>query len=155
MAVKQHPYIRFRAGQLTDGFNDRTKDPRITATDYSSTMSMIARRDLSRYWALVGEELATFSLTEHEALALCDVVKVVPVLDASTIRLFWAMVERTLQKHDIAGKWSVSERTLISKLKALSPGQAYALVDALERYWVVCDNVATPRAALQAVGLLH
>ena len=56
----------------------------------NTSESVIARRDLGRYYVLLRKSLPTF--TDEEALLLCDAVKELFSFHPSDVHLLWAEV---------------------------------------------------------------
>ncbi len=98
----------------------------------------VAQRDLERYYTLLRGELRRVNLSEREALLLCDVAN-------------WAEVQDAIQHDGLDRKWQVDGQGLVQKLRALTPGQAAAICDALERFWI--DHNTPDR--IRVVGLIR
>lgn len=110
----------------------------------------IAARDLGRYYALLAREMATLQFGEGEAYLICDALNGT-ILDETSIRLIWAEVEDAIRLDGLDHKWNVDGGALVEKLKSLCPGQAVALVDAVERAWMAPNEPDR----LQTVGLVR
>jgi hypothetical protein len=124
----------------------------------------------ARYRVLLAAELASCRFTEPEAALLCDACRGTR-WEAHRVPWLWVEVADALDADDLAGaadvlavKWQLAGhgRTdaehfearvrLISKLRALTPGQAYAVVDAVERFWADPHPLGE---RLHAVGLVR
>lgn len=94
---------------------------------------LIASRDLDRYYHLLAAELAVLELTTAEACAIADVlngslhqVEIAPPIH-------WEFADAL--DEGIAEKWQIDGASLFARLKALTPGQRWAIADAAERWW--------------------
>lgn len=127
--------------------------PVTARTQADESLGATAKRDLSRYYNLLERDLAVIAqaLTRGEALLLCD-------LNNGTI---WDTVSPGALRDQVGDAeqarldaWDVDRDTLTAKLRALTTGQALALVDAIERWWLLPDGAARDHpASLAAVGL--
>lgn len=137
---KGTPIITFRvgSGKLAEA---------LTARDYKheSHRSEIAKRDLTRYYALLERSLATVQLTEAEANALCDANNMSGFEEALPASMLWANV---LDTPGLETKWGIETDLLVSKVRSLSPLQSTAVMDAIERFWVHSED-----STVQSVGL--
>lgn len=136
--------IQFRAGDLAAPLAQRGE---------REGAGNIARRDLGRYYALLARELAAVQLTEAEASLLCDAGNGT-LFEPSSIPLLWAEVDDAIRGDGLDRKWGVDGPALVAKLRALTPGQHYAVVDAIERFWQP-GHVEDLSAQLRAVGLVR
>lgn len=123
----------------------------------------IARRDLDRYYTLLNRALASVQFRLAEALLLADVTNGT-LWQPESIPLLWAEVADAIDGDGAAEKWQLAGEDatsaehfdagarLIAKLRALTPAQTWAVVDALERAW---EMTAPPdmRERLELVGL--
>lgn len=137
--------LTFRAGELEPALLARAdnEDQRV--------VSEIARRDLTRYYQLLRMTLPTFA--EGEASLLCDVLNGTR-LDEHTMTLLWAEISDALAD-GLAEKWEVDGPALVARLRALTPAEAYAVVDACERFWRGPYRQDGPMIdQLRAVGLV-
>ena len=103
-----------------------------------SRRSLTAARDLERYYALLADELEGLQGTAPNALTEKEMPIIVEALadttfTVGTIPLLWAIVVKNLPEHDRLHAAGIDADILIRKLRELTPGQAYALVDAIER----------------------
>jgi hypothetical protein len=124
-------------------------EQRVTA---GLTGSLVARRDLGRYYALLDAALGTVHLSTAEAALVCDAVGSAA---ADQYAFVWAAVADGIRARGLEAKWSVDGAALIDRLRALSPGQALALADAVERFWVVSrqDGAESLEQHLERCGL--
>jgi len=120
----------------------------IEARDYTheSHANEIARRDLERYYNLLGRSLATVDLTKQEASALCDANKRAP-MDQWSTSLLWANVADCPGLGEL---WGCDTDALIAKVRAWSYPQCLAVVDAIERLWTRYEN-----STVESVGLVR
>ena len=128
--------FRVGAGQLAQQIASRDE----------SHANEIAKRDLERYYNLLGRSLATVDLTEAEANALCDANNGT-LWENWSISLLWANVADT---PGLDEKWGIDSNALIGKIRSWSHPQALAVVDAIERFWTHCDT-----ATAKTVGLVR
>lgn len=106
----------------------------LTARTGANSLGLTAQRDLERYYALLAAELRTVSLTAAEALLIADALNGT-LWEPHTIRLLWAGVDDAIRLDGLAEKWQVDGAALVAKLRALTPGQTVAVIDAVERAW--------------------
>ncbi len=97
---------------------------------------VLISRELARYYALLARERARlrpqFSPAECALLLdACNGWLATP----ETIHFLPHEIEDALHDARLAEKWSVDGAALIAKLRGLSPGELFALVDAVERWW--------------------
>jgi hypothetical protein len=142
------PTIQFRPGPLLDLLNQRAAD--------GLSAALVAKRDLERYYWVVGEELRHWRLTEQECCLICDALNGVYLFDAPWhIRSIWAEVADAIRLNGLDEKWGLRAdegAKLVERLRAASPGALAALADAVEQFWRHTD---LPTAeALRRVGLL-
>jgi len=116
------------------------------------SLGLIAQRDLGRYYEVLRRELASIDLTEGEALLIMEACNGT-YWEPHTIPLLWAEVADHVQLENAHIRWQVDEMALVHKLRALTPAQAFAVVDAIERAWLHPSGDAVE--ALRAVGLLR
>lgn len=102
----------------------------------------IAKREIGRYYAVLADSLLRthFTLTEAEAVAVA-----LQDFDPASIRYLWAEVEDRYRAKDEAEKTdepppfgnlpTLDVSALVNKLRNLTLAQAYAVLDAAERYW--------------------
>ena len=124
----------------------------LRAADTTHT-NQVAKRDLNRFYAALARELAIAArtLTRGEKLALCDISNGT-LFDEISSAYLWAEVADAADEH--LAMWGVNRDALVAKLRAFTPTQTLALIDALERWWLLPDGVASDHdAGLAAVGL--
>lgn len=121
-------------------------------------LSKVARRDLERYYALLRAELHRIPRLEpDEARLLVDAFRGT-VIDTSMIESA-AVVLHTgaadaMRLDSLDAKWQVNRDRLLAKLQQLTPGQAAALLDAIER-WHANGYPIDDDAGLEQAGLLR
>ncbi len=109
---------------------------------------LVAKRDLERYYHLLDHELRRINLTEGEAMLLCDACNGL-IFEPYSIPLLWANVDDAIRLDGLDAKWHVDGPELVAKLRALTRGQAFAVVDAIERFW----REPNAEGQMRAVGL--
>lgn len=143
MSARSDTRVQFRNAAVADALAERAEP---------SARSLTAARDLERYYALLGAELSTLDLSEAEAGLVADALNGI-LLEPHTMRLLWANVADAIRLQGLDRKWGVDGEALVEKLRALTPGQIWALADAAERFWVA---PAAPTAErLRQVGLVR
>lgn len=142
------PLITFRASS--------TLDEALTARTGRTSTSLTAQRELERYYTLLADELRTVMLTEPEAKLVVDANNGV-LWEPHTMRLLWAGTEDAITGDGLDRKWDVDGPALVAKLRALTPGQTVAVVDAVERYWAAVSGGADvpTETLLRRVGLVR
>ena len=113
----------------------------------SDNLNDAARRDLSRYYAVLRDSLSRVSLSEGEASLIVDSLNGT-IMDETSYLHLWMEVDDA----ELFEKWNVGRSALIAKLKALSPGETLAVIDAAERFWRL--GVSTDKG-LRIVGLVR
>src|SRR5689334_14458119 len=117
-------YIQFAAGELEADLDDRT------AEGYRPEWT--ARRDLTRYYHVMRDELARLTLSEAEATLVVAALRSV-VIDGSSYRYLWTEVEDYLCEPDEGDEIPTlappEQAALVAKLRALSPGGQMAVAD--------------------------
>lgn len=121
--------IQFRPGPLTSHLAARSGG--------TMTANEVARRDLDRYYAILGRELATVEFTDAEWMALRD------ALNGTLAEAWWSANELATEIEDaladgLGERWGLSAtqgRALVERLRQLSPAQTFAVIDAVERWW--------------------
>lgn len=124
----QGPPIQFRSAEVEPQLGVRL-DARI------GSPGRVAVRDLDRYYTVLTAELARLDLSEPEAMLIIDSLNG-SLLDTSSYRLLWAEIDDALDD-GLAEKWGIDGFALVAKLRALSPAQAMAVIDAGERWWII------------------
>lgn len=98
--------------------------------------SIVGLRDLRRYYSLLNYHLLELNLTTDEANLICEALKDYRLEeDSERGRVIWKQINNAIQQEQLDCKWKVNS-TFIGKIKALTHFQSFALVDAVERYWV-------------------
>jgi len=103
--------------------------------DERCSASLVVRRDLERYYTLLAsaESELDFSLSELQCIYdICNGTMFEPALVDPLVS---ANVEDAFCHADYDKKWKVDKQALITKLKALTPLQSWALVTKIERFW--------------------
>lgn len=109
-----------------------------------------------RYFAFLEAELARIHLSTHEAVFLCNVLR------GACYRYDpeWTLLESVMTAiHSGLAKGWTDEMlvALTTRVAAITPSQAIALLDAVERFWIRCDPHQVTRETLmenlRAVGL--
>lgn len=113
----------------------------------------VMKRDLKRYYEGVADTLARLHLTEPEASLICDALNGTWLQESVAARHLWAEVEDAIQLNRLDRKWSVEGPSLVERLRGLTLAQAWAVVDAVERFWATSD--LPTREALRAAGLIR
>jgi len=112
------------------------------------------RRDRNRYYVLLEHELARLALSEAEACAVVDAMNGT-VFDATSYRHLVMSMEDACRLDGLDEKWGFDGDALVARLEALTPGQCWALVDAVERFWARTRTSSAPREKLlREVGLV-
>jgi len=94
----------------------------------------VIHRDLERLYTLYRLALREMKLTLPEAWFIVDMLNG-SLVDAYSAGTLWASAEDACALDGLDKKWQVDGKAFVEKLKALSPVQALALVDAAERFW--------------------
>ena len=123
MEERRASTIFFRPGSLLAKLELRGESPGVTA-----------KRDLDRYYALLESELKTVKLSELEWNLLRDACNGT-LFEAHTMHFLYAEIEDAIKVDGLDTKWKVDGGELIGKLKDYSPGQIWAIIDALGRWW--------------------
>lgn len=145
-AARRPPPLNLRSVEAERSIAERTAPG-------GAGRSAVAARDLERYYAVVAAELATIHLTEAEGAAICDALNGT-LLEPSTLHLLWAEVAS--RDTALTVKWHVRVDALAQRLRTFTPGQTYALADAVERFWLIADDSdRPPDELLRTVGLLR
>lgn len=115
-------------------FRDKLLEVEIeTRTPYDgSSPSLIARRDLERYYRLLRRSLRTFSEPEAK-LIVRACVGWHP--DADSVHFLWAQVDEAIRSQHLDEEYGVDGATLVERLRGLTPFEAMAVADAAEIVW--------------------
>jgi hypothetical protein len=92
----------------------------LDARDARANHSLVAQRDLARYYVLLAREMAHLKIEKEDLQTIAKAVRG-RTLDANDADLLWGAVA----DHD---------PNLARRLRELTPGQAMSLVDAAERF---------------------
>jgi len=135
--------IQFRPGKLREHLGARAS---------GLSADLVAKRDLERYYVLVGQP-PRFS--PGEACLLADAMNGVHE-EPWSINIFWAGVQDAIERERLDQKWKVDGAELVARLRALSAGEKCAVVDAVERAWAIWrrEPDADTQETLKAVGLI-
>lgn len=138
--------IQFRPGEIA---------PLLAIRGEREGSGVIARRDLGRYYALLARELGKGMtlFTHNEACLIADVCGSV-TWEPAAIPLMWAEIQDAIVNNGLAVRWDVNGALLVQKLQRLSTIQKYALIDAVERFWLLDESDDTERQ-LRTVGLIR
>lgn len=144
--------IAFRPGPLIEALRERSDRAEVPADDEPDRgLSLVARRDLARYYALLADELRCLELSEAEASLIVDATNGLWI-DERTCRYLPFEIEEAISIDHLDAKWGVDRAELLAKLQAATPGQLMALADAKERFW----NHPNPLPdALRRAGLVR
>lgn len=134
--------IAFHAGSLINTLKQRN----------ASSPSLVAKRDLERYYALLEFALPTLDLSDREASLIFDVLNGVR-FSTESIQLLHHDVASGIEE-GLDRKWNVDGNALLQKIKAYNFIQLFALVDAIERIVVNSYQIADLASELKEVGLL-
>lgn len=130
MSTPGNPRIAFRVQpELMDQAEARA------GTGIVGSASEAARRDLERYYLLLERELALVALSEAEWNLLRDASNGVIWEPWSAATMLWANTEDAIRLDGLDEKWSVDGEALVRKLRNLSAGAVWAVIDAVERWW--------------------
>ncbi len=113
----------------------RGMEPPAETDDVDRVPSPLLATQLERYYALMARDRARLRrlLSADEVALICDACNGT-LWQPESIPLLYAEIEDALQD-DLADKWRVDGPALVAKLKAMSAGELFALVDAVERFW--------------------
>lgn len=130
MSTPGNPRITFRAQpELMDQAEARA------GTGIVGSASEAARRDLERYYLLIERELALLDLSGAEWNLLRDASNGVIWEAWSAATMLWANTEDAIRLYGLDEKWEVDGEALVRKLRNLSAGAVWAVIDAVERWW--------------------
>lgn len=110
----------------------------------------VASRDLGRYYLLVDHELRALGLTEPEASLICDALNGT-FFEESSVPAIWTEVADAIRLGALDQKWAIDGAALVARLEQLTPGQRFALADAVERFWL--DTSVPTAERIAQVGL--
>ncbi len=141
--TERQDVIKFRASDLAGPLKER-------ADAIWHSKSLVAKRDLERYYSLLERTLPTLGLSKEEVCLVADSLNGT-LIEPHTLSLVWANVDDSIRLDGLDEKWGVDGEALVGKLRAFTPLQATALVDAVERFWIGPNPMDE---ALIRVGLL-
>lgn len=153
----QGPPVQFRSMEV-----EPQLDLRLTSS--LGSPGRVAARDLDRYYAVLAAGLRRVNLTEPEAMLVIDALNgVLHDAPESIPTMLWAGVDDAIRLDGLDAKWGVDGAALVAKLRALTPTQASAVVDAVERWWIIAgaaddaggDEPAERELRLRLVGLVR
>lgn len=104
-------------------------------SDSRSSASLVARRDLERYYTLIAHAENELQLSLSELKCIYDICNGTMFEPALLEPMITAEVEDAFSHADYAQKWSIDAQQLIAKLRSLTPLQSWALVTKIERFW--------------------
>lgn len=112
------------------------------------------KRDLGRYYQLIAEDLRSLNLTEGEASLICDACNGSMWIEGGLHPRthIVANVEDSIALNNLGSTWGLDEQQehrLVKRLRKMSAGQTFALVDAIERFWAACET-----STVQSVGMV-
>lgn len=139
------PPVSFRDAGLDEQLELRAADTTHT--------NQVAKRDLNRYYTALRRERPAVAkaLTRGEKLAVIAISNGTFWSDEMTAYV-WAEVADADDEQ--LAQWGVDRDALVAKLRAFTPTQTLALIDAVECWWLLPDGVASDHdAGLAAVGL--
>lgn len=138
--MKKSRQITFRSGgDWLDG--------QIQKREVGSSPSLVARRDLGRYYQALSRALKEVDLTEAEASAICDANNgSFWTEDHVPDSMLWANVADSI---GLGEKWGIDREELVKKIRVWPQIQRLAVIDAVERFWAECQT-----ATVQSVGLV-
>jgi hypothetical protein len=152
-AVPKRPQDYARAqfhieNEHVSDFAERATPEEREKANTGTSYGRIARRDLYRYYDLLRQELRGLDLTEDDALQIVELVQ-----NDQAVHENPRLLASTAQ--------SLSDASRIKrKLMAMTPAQAFAVVDAIERYLLLVDPrdrraFGSRRERLLLVGLIQ
>lgn len=153
----QGPPVQFRSMEVEPQLDLRLSHA-------AGSPGRVAARDLDRYYALLAAELRRVDLSESEAMLLIDALNgVLHDAPESIPTMLWAGVDDAIRLDGLDATWGVDGAAVVAKLRALTPTQATAVVDAVERWWLIAGAAdeagggipAEREARLRVVGLVR
>jgi hypothetical protein len=128
--------------------------------DYQRTEARaggVVMRELGRYYHILEHNLASVCLEPSEACLLIDVTNGWAIDAPDSALHLWMEVEDAIALDGAAEKWGLDDAqatALVAKVRAFTPAQTLAVVDACERAWLGPMDVPLD-TRLRAVGLLR
>ena len=106
-------------------FNDKAlAENALVPRAHALTPSLVAKRDLRRYYRLLDNALARLTITRADAEAISAACRNWDIGEIANAALLYAQVERT----------GTAPKGLVDKLRAASLLECVALIDAAERF---------------------
>lgn len=136
--------IQFRPGPMTGALTERAG---------GSSIDLIAKRDLARYYELLRRELARISLTRDEACLICDAMNGTALLESFSPFYLPMELGDAISLNHLDDKWKVDAEVLLGKVARWTPAQLLAVGDATERFWSRSDEDTD--LVLESVGLVR
>lgn len=124
--------VMFRPGDLAPAL-----DARVSGVDGSRTRNEVAQRDLDRYYRLLEVEGSDLDFAPDEWLLLRDVI------GAGHVGVWRSAVSIGMAVGDairLDGRDVADAGALLHRLFAMTPGQAMALCDIVERWWIAQER---------------
>lgn len=113
----------------------------LMAIDGDAPLGSTARRDLTRYYQVVQDELRRLPFSREEVLLTLDAMNGVIVDPPAMYRAALALdVADHIRLNGADEKWGVDGAALVRRLESLSPGTMMALCDLAERFWSRSDE---------------
>ncbi len=119
--------ISFKDSQLERVCGDRA--------DNDTSPSLVAKRDLERYYLLLNHAESELSFTSAEYSAIYDCCNGTMFEPAHLQPGVVFNVQDALLRQGFATKHGIDGDALVVKLRSLTPVQSWALVDKIERFW--------------------
>ncbi|MFD6401186.1 hypothetical protein [Nocardia sp. NPDC060249] len=124
--------------------------------DDAVALGTVAATQLDCWFAFLATQLSTVRLSRGQALCLCD------VLNSTLIDQTWMHTPGDLLADELddaaedgfGEKWDIDLPELMALARSWHPGQGYAVLDAVQRFWNL-DDRGDYDAALVAVGLVR
>lgn len=145
------------------------KDPEAVKAEALS-ISEAARQSLQRYLHLLERSLSEVEFTQAEASLICDALNGCGRLSHPSLlhQELWMNVADFVQfereavselgtEYGVPQKWDCDYDALVEKLKSLTTAQAFAVYDAVQRFWNDSKtyNIESIEEQLLKVGLIR
>lgn len=137
--------VQFRPGHLLGMLQERA--------DTGQSISMVAQRDLDRYYDLIALALHHVELTPGEASLIVDAMNGT-FIDLTAAQMLHAEIADSLGD-GLAEKWGVDGPALVAKARGWTLLQRMAVCDAVERFWNNSYHVEDYQDRLIRVGLVR
>ena len=144
----ESPIIKFRAKETLKEELEARAMP-----DEALSPSLVAQRDLERYYALLPRVLPTFS--EAEAYLIVDALNG-SLCPSELIHVHWMTIEDAILLDHLDQKWNLDGKQFLARLHQFSPFELIAIRDAAERFWHIVSRKDHPPSdeVLRQVGLV-